>query len=525
MTGTGKLIRLVLRRDRFIMPLWAVLLGLVPAGYASSINGLFPTAAGRAEYAKLSTDNAGFVGLYGPLHGSSLGELVAWRAGFLPVMIGLFAILTVVRHTRTDEEAGRTELIGAAAVGRRAQLAAALITTCAASVVLGLVLFAATVGQGLSASGSLAFGAEFTLSGWAFAGVAAITAQLTSGARSARSIAVVALGVAYALRVAGDISALGDGSLSWLTWLSPIGWVQHIFPYGANAWWPALLTVLFTAATSAVGVVLLGRRDLGAGLLPARLGRPGAGPGMRSPLALAWRMHRGLLLGWTIGFALLGLVFGGVAGSIVDLADENSSLTDIFARIGGTQGLVDSYFSSSAGIVGLIAACYAVQATLRLRDEEQSGHAEAILSTAVSRYAWAGGHLIFSLLGPAVVLFAEGLVAGLAYPDGDLGGIVAATMVQLPAVWVLAALAVLLFGLLPRYSLVAWGPPAVCLLVLLLGETLGLDQWVLDISPFTHVPHLPGGDVAAVPLVTLTAVAVVLIVAGLGGLRRRNLPD
>jgi len=189
MTGTGSLIRLILRRDRILMPLWAVLLGLVPAGYVASINGLFPTAADRAQYAALSTDNAGFVALYGRLHGSSLGELVAWRAGFLPVMIGLFAILTVVRHTRADEEAGRTELIGAAAVGRHAQLAAALIATCGASVVLGLVLFAAMAGQGLSAAGSLAFAAEFMLSGWAFAGVAAITAQLTSGARGRRRAA------------------------------------------------------------------------------------------------------------------------------------------------------------------------------------------------------------------------------------------------------------------------------------------------------------------------------------------------
>jgi len=381
------------------------------------------------------------------------------------------------------------------------------------------------IGQDLPVGGSLAFGAEMALVAWVFAGIGGVAAQLTSGARNARSIAVVALGVAYVLRVGGDISALGDGTLAWLSWLSPIGWVHHIFPYGANAWWPALLTVLATLAAAAAAVWLLGRRDLGAGLLPARLGRATAAAGLRSPLALAWRLHRGLLLGWTVGFALLGLVFGAVAGSIVDLAGENSGLGEMFARLGGTTQLVDSYFASVAGIVGLVAACYAVQATLRLRDEEQSGHAEAVLGTAVSRYAWAGSHLVFSLLGPAVVLLAEGLVSGLLYPDGNLGEIVGGTLAQLPAVWVLAAIAVFLTGLLPRLSLASWGAPAICLLMLLVGPILRLDQWVLDLSPFTHVPHLPGGAVTPTPLIALTVVAAVLGGVGVAGLRRRNIPD
>ncbi len=171
MTGTGKLIRLILRRDRFLMPIWVVILGILPAAYISSFEGLFTTDADRIQYAQVSADNAGFVALYGLLHGDSFAVLANWRAGFVPVMIGLFALLTVIRHTRTDEEAGRSELIGATVVGRHAQLAAALITTAAACVVLGLITFAGMAGQqGSSTAGSLAFGAEFAVSGWIFAG-------------------------------------------------------------------------------------------------------------------------------------------------------------------------------------------------------------------------------------------------------------------------------------------------------------------------------------------------------------------
>ena len=525
MTGTGRLIRLILRRDRVVLPIWILVFGLLPAGYYSSFEGLFPTDAERITYARVSADNAGFAALYGLLHGDSFAALTNWRAGFLPVMIGLAALLTVVRHTRTDEEAGRTELIGSTAIGRHAPLAAALITAAAASLLIGLLTFATMVGKSGSVSGSLAFGAELTAAGWLFAAIAAITAQLTSSARSARSIAIVALGVSYALRVGGDISALGTGSLSWLSWISPLGWVTRIFPYGPLNWWPVVLSVLLTALAIAIAGYLRGRRDLGDGLFAARLGRATATPSLRTPLALAWRLHRGLLAGWTIGLGLLGLIFGGVGGSVLDIAKDNKGLTDIFARLGGSDQLVDSYLAGTAGIVGLIAACYAVQATLRLREEETTGHAEAVLATSVSRLAWAGSHLLFSLLGPALALFAEGLVAGLVSTSGNFGDILGGVLLQLPAVWVLAAVAVLLFGVLPRWSLAAWAAPAACLLILLVGETLQLNHWLLDISPFTHVPHLPGGSVSATPVIALLAVALVVGVVGLTGLRRRNIPD
>ncbi|MFF5291948.1 ABC transporter permease [Paractinoplanes globisporus] len=525
MTGVGKLIRLILRRDRVIMPIWVLVFGLLPAGYYSSFQGLFPTDAERIQYATVSADNAGFVALYGLLKGDSFAVLTNWRAGFVPVMIGLVALLTVIRHTRVDEEAGRTELIGSTVTGRHAPLAAALITTVGACTVLGLLTFAVMAGQSGSTSGSLAFGAELAASGWIFAAVAAITAQLTSSARAARSIAIVALGVSYALRVGGDISALGTGGLSWLSWVSPLGWVTRIFPYGPLNWWPVVLSVLLSVVAVGVAVYLRGLRDLGDGLFAARLGRASAAASLSTPLALAWRLHRGLLVGWTVGLGLLGLIFGGVGGSVLDIAQDNKGLTDIFARLGGSSQLVNSYFAGTAGIVGLIAACYAVQATLRLRDEETTGHAEAVLATSVSRFAWAGSHLLFSLLGPALALFAEGLVSGLVSTSGNFGDILGGVLLQLPAVWVLASVAVLLFGVLPRWSLVAWAAPAACLLILLVGETLQLSQWLLDLSPFTHIPHLPGGDFSATPVITLIAVAVVVGAVGLVGLRRRNIPD
>jgi polyether ionophore transport system permease protein len=238
LTGTRKLVRLILRRDRVLMLLWVPWLALVPLSYVASLNAIFPSAADKQRYAEASAHNAAFVALYGRLFGASLGELVAWRAGFIPVIIGLFSILAVIRHTRAEEETGRRELLGATVVGRHAGLAAALAVMFAANLVIGVLLALGMISQGLPAGGSWAFGAEFAAAGWVFAAVAALAAQLTSAAGSARAIAIVTLGGAYVLRLVGDISGSSDGAWSWLSWLSPLGWVHRIHPYGGDRWWP-----------------------------------------------------------------------------------------------------------------------------------------------------------------------------------------------------------------------------------------------------------------------------------------------
>ena len=115
-----------------------------------------------------------------------------------------------------------------------------------------------------------------------------------------------------------------------------------------------------------------------------------------------------------------------------------------------------------------------------------------------------------------------GLDAG--HAGRELVRVLGAAMVQLPAVWVLVAVAVALVGLLPRFAAASWGVLALCLLFGLVGAALQLSQWLLDLSPFSHIPKVPGAAVSATPLVSLLAIAVALGAAGLVGLRRRAIP-
>ncbi|MEQ7124091.1 ABC transporter permease [Actinopolymorpha sp. B11F2] len=529
LVGTGGLIRLILRRDRVLLPLWVFLLALVPVSGVAATRELVSTQAELQQYADTSGTNPAFLALYGPLYDVSLGGVIAQRMGMFPVILALICALTVIRHTRTEEEAGRRDLLGATVIGRQANLAAALIVVLGANLVLALVIALGMIGQDLPVAGSVAFGLSFALAGWVFAAVGGVAAQLTEGAGAARGLALTVLGAAFVLRLAGDIGGEGNGA-SWLSGLSPIGWAHQIRSYGDERWWILVPAGVLVLGLVTAAFLLSARRDVGAGVLPPRLGPASASPRLRGTLGLAWRLQRGLLVSWTAGLTVLGLVYGGVAWGVRDMLKGNREMEEIFARMGGSAGIVDATLAAMLGIIGLIASAYAIQATLRMRAEETSLRLEPVLGTAVGRVRWMASHLVFALLGPTVALAAAGLAAGFVHGlnADDVGGqlprVFAGAMVQLPAVWTLAAVAVALFGLLPRIAAASWAAFGLCLFLGWVGALLQLDQVLLDASPFTHLPKLPGGDVTAEPFVWLAGVVVVLVAVGLVGFRRRDVP-
>jgi ABC-2 type transport system permease protein len=520
--GTGTLLRLALRLDRVRLPIWVLVLAAMPAGTASQYKTLYPDDAAIQKVSGVLT-NPSLEALNGPLYRATLGGLTTWKIGMTEfVLVALMSLLTVVRHTRAEEETGRLELVGSTVVGRYAFLNAALGAAGLASLAAGLLSALLLLATGLAATGAFAFGLAVALVGLVFAGFAAVAAQLAEGARAAIGLAVAALGVSFLLRAAGDTGP------SWLGWLSPIGWAVRLRPYADERWWTLALLAALALGLAWAAYGLVARRDLGAGLLPERRAAATASAGLGSPFGLAWRLQRGILLAWVVGMAVTGLVFGGSANGIDESLDAGSGITDLLARLGGHKGITDAYLATIYGITGLIVAAYTVQATLRLHAEESSGRVEPLLATPVRRLSWVFSHLAIAVLGSALLLAVAGLTGGLVYGaavhdvGGQTGRLLGAALVQFPATLVLAGLGVALFGLLPRFAALAWAGLIACFVALELGEILNLSQVILDISPFAHLPKLPGSSVEAAPLLWLTAVAVVLGVAGLVGFRRRD---
>jgi ABC-2 type transport system permease protein len=523
-TGTLGMLRLYLRRDRVVLPLWVLLLSVPLATvYIGSIEKVYPGQAARAVLAASIMASPAQRALYGPVYNDSLGAVGIWKAGIFHLLIAVAVILTVIRHTRADEETGRTELIDSTAIGRYASLTAALLLSSGASIATGAIGAAGLLTISVPPAGSLAFGAALACSGLVFTAVAAVAAQLSPSARFTRSAAFAALATAFMLRAIGDA---GDGKLSWL---SPLGWSLQVRPYAGERWWVLLLHLVTAAALTVLAYRLLAGRDVGGGLIAERAGPGTAAAGLGNVFGLTLRLDRGALLLWTIGLCLYGLLMGSVAHGISDELGDNTTVRAIVARMGGTSVLEQAFVAVAFTMVGMVAAAFAISLTLRLHQEEAGQRAETILAGAVARTRWLASHLVIALAGSAVAVLVAGLVAGLTYgiATDDIGGklpmVMGTAAVQLPAVWLLAAVTLGLFGFAPRFTPAAWGVLVGCIALYLLGSLAGFPQWLLDLEPFAHIPRVGGGDFTAVPLLWLLAIDAALIAMGAMAFRRRDL--
>ena len=285
-TGTFGMLRLYLRRDRIVLPLWVLLLSTPLATvYIGGIEKVYPDQAARAGFAATIMASPAQRALYGKIYNDSLGATGIWKAGMFHLLIAVAVILTVIRHTRADEETGRAELVDSTAVGRYASLTAAVLLSFGASLTTGALGAAGLLGTSVPASGSLAFGAALACSGLVFTAVAAVAAQLSASARFARGAAFAVLATAFTLR------AVGDAGSPALSWFSPLGWSLQVRPYAGDRWWVLLLHLVTTLLLTALAYQLLARRDVGAGLIAER-----PGPGRRNTVA-AERFRAGLAAG------------------------------------------------------------------------------------------------------------------------------------------------------------------------------------------------------------------------------------
>jgi len=260
-SGTGALIRLILRRDRLLLPIWIALPPLFVVVVVAAFVSLYPTAASQQMLAAQIVNSPGLVALLGPVSAPTIGGLTAWRSSiFATVIVAGANVLTVIRHTRADEETGRYELLGSGVVGRRAPLSASLVVTLGADLVIAALVTGALVAFGLPVAGSVALGLSFAAIGWTFAALAGVAAQLAESAGVATGIAGAIFVLFYLLRAVGDANE--QSGQSWLSWMSPIGWMRLVQPFAGERWGVFALFLGAIIALIVVAYTISSRRDV-----------------------------------------------------------------------------------------------------------------------------------------------------------------------------------------------------------------------------------------------------------------------
>ncbi len=502
---------------------WTFAVAGTAAVTAFSIAGLYNTPEKVASYAQSLGAGSAMKMLNGDIAGlDSLGGIIANEFGVLAsYLIPVMGIALVVRNTRREEESGRFELLLAARIGRQAPLVAALLLAAASLLITGLLITASIVGSGVPVNAALGYGLAVAALGIVYAGFTAVAAQVFGHGRTVWAAALAAT-------VAGVlVRGLGATNGNALVWLSPQGWFDAVRPFGDLRWWPLLISLAVAAGLSLVAVALSGRRDVGQALLPPRAAAPRASRSLRSPWGLALYEHRGTIVGWVAGAAVLMAVYGSLTNQVLEAIRSNPAMVDYVG--GDLDRLLDGVLALFVLLLAMLSSAFVVQALAAIRHEEQTGRLESELSGQVDRRAWLGTHLAVVALGALAVhgLGALSLAGTTAAATGDgaqFGVLMRACAAYLPVLLFFAALTAALFGSAPRRLLLVWVVFGLSAFVSYMGPGLQLPTALIDSSPFSMVGSVPGQDLHITRIVVLSAISVALLVASLAGFRHRDVP-
>jgi ABC-2 type transport system permease protein len=524
--GTGKLLKLYLRRDRIVLPIWTLLPIFLIMSQLSFVKAMPDWQVFIAELSASPVTSA----MLGPIVPLSIEGAILWR-GLLQASIAVMfgAALIMIRHTRTEEASGRNELILGRPVGRYANLSAALILSCGGSLLAGLLTAAVLMGNGLAGSGSLLAGLTLAASGCIFAGVGGLCSQIFEHSGSARGCV---FGVYMLTMVAMVINNMGGGYTGW-AWLAPEAWFRITVPFGGNYSWKLLIFIVLSALPMMLSYMLLVRRDMGAGLIAQKEGSADASPRFNSPLALAWRQHKGSILVWAIGMAWLGGIMGLGTPNISEatsstFAHMNALWASAIVKLGNQEAFM-AILIYMLGLMGGLSV-FAITTVQRLRQEEKEHYAEMVLSRPVSRVKWMGSYLAVAFAGSALILLALGLASGLGWSvaAGDFSHflrVVGMSLSKIPSVWTMIGIAALLYGWLPRIgSVLNWLILGAWIFIEMLWEA-GIAEWsAMQWTPFAYAHYIiPIQELPLVPLIVLTVIAAALTWLGGIGLRRRSI--
>ena len=240
--------------------------------------------------------------------------------------------------------------------------------------------------------------------------------------------------------------------------------------------------------------MLARRRDLGAAIYRQGPGEPSASAWLVRPVGLALHGQRGALIGWLVGSVALAAVMGALAQDVVGAILANPSLAEAMGITAANAA--DGFLASTQVYLAIIACGYVVQALGLLRHEEAAGRLEPVLAGGLGRTRWLGAQVLVVSTGLVVVVVLSAVAFGgaTALSTGDagyVGTLLTSGAAYLPAELVIAAVAVLLFGFLPRAFVLAWAAFGAVTFIGLLGSGLHLPDSVLNLSPLTHVGKPP----------------------------------
>jgi ABC-2 type transport system permease protein len=516
----------MLRDTRVRVLAFAWTFALYSAVEVAAYRHAYPTLADRAGFARSFAGNTAIRLFYGEPHDLlGVGGYTAWRVGgTLAIAAAAFGLLAAVRALRTEEDAGRTELVLAGALGRTGAYVAAM-----ASIACGLVLLWAAELAGLLAAGLPAGPCAFlalasTSVGFVCAAAGALVSQIAPTRRLALDLGGALVGVLFALRVIADTV----GGAGWLRWATPLGWAEEMRPFTGER--PLVLIAVLAAGLlmGAAAWRISLRRDLGTGLLAERDTAPASLRLLSSPTAQALRAETTGLAVWIAGVAAFAFILGTISASISAVGVSARIQRDISSLGAGSILTPRGYLSFVFIFFVLAISLFCCAQCSAARHEEAEGRVETLLAEPSTRSAWLGGRLLLTAGGALALSLAAGLLAWVGTATQgvsiSLARMLEAGVNCMPAALLFLGVAALLFALAPRACApVAYGLVVLSFLWQLVGSLLGAPHWLVQLTPFAHVALIPAQTLHPGSAVAMACIGAGCAALALAAFRRRDL--
>jgi ABC-2 type transport system permease protein len=472
-------------------------------------------------------ENPAVRAIYGlPTAIDTLGGFAVWRVALFVTLLGtVWVTLATTRVLRGGEETGRLDLVLANPLSLVRATLTSLTAVFAVPVLTVLVAGAVLQGGGASAAGSWLYAGGLGLLVVTFMGLAALASQLLPERRRANGLAMGVLFATFVLRMWAD----GGTNSQWARWTTPFGWLEQLHAFGGNDLLPLVPLVAAPVVLVALALVFSGERDTGAGMMRAADTKQASTRLLSTPLAFAARRQSGELGAWAAAIAVLGLLSGGLAETLVGFPQSQPEATKLLQQVGMGAAITPGGFIAIMNVFyAVVLATYAIASVHADYEDEITNRLDLPYSNRVSRTAWSGSTALTTtavlVVLTIVLALATWIGASAASAGLSIGDSFAAAANVLPVPILFLGLAMLLHGVRPSWAAGVASVLAIGLyMVELMGPALSWPTWVLDLSPYHHLALVPAETAEWTALVVMLCIAAACGVLGLFAYGRRDL--
>ncbi|GAB2535579.1 ABC transporter permease [Gracilibacillus alcaliphilus] len=522
--GSKWLLPILLRQHRMRLIYWLAGLTLITVTVVASYQSIYGDTASREAFG-LTMENPTMIAMLGIGYDNYhvLGSLFAMEMLlFSAIAVAMMNILLVAKMTRDDEEQGILELVQARSVGRLSYLHSSLVVMLVSNLLLTLLL---TIGigslqiDGMNWHGAVLYSSLLGGTGIFFGCLTALFSQLVETSRTSMIFSFGAVLILYLLR------AIGDVEFTALSYISPLGWLARAYVFTDNDWWPVVGLLAAAILLTLITYYLQSIRDIGAGFIPERKGRKNASALLQTKLGLVFHLQKTMILSWLAGILIMGIASAAILPELEKFFQDNEALQAFLTANGS---LMEQFILLMMSIMIIFISAPVIMSVLRLHGEEKAQRTEVIYSKALSRaklyrtYTWLAVLIacIFPLL-LACSIWGVGFFAAdemMAWEE-----VFGAAIVYIPALLVLAGIALFLLGWLPKLISLVWLFVIYGFVVIYLGDLLDLPKGIKLLSIYEHIPMYPSEDFSWGVILSYLLISALLIVFGFVGYRRRDM--